>query len=61
MISIKITTIVFDYLPHNIPLFSNKGEAMDNIITNGMGVAYRCHRGKNKDKFIVLYKTVTNE
>ena len=59
MISIKITSFVFDTLPNNISQFSNKGEAMDNIIPNGMGVAYRCHRGKNRNKIIVMYKTIT--
>jgi hypothetical protein len=56
---IKITTFVFDKLPNNISQYSNKGEAMDNIIPNGVGVAYRCHRGKNKDKMIVIFKTIT--
>jgi hypothetical protein len=51
-----ITTVVLEYIPNNISLFSNRGEAMGNIIPNGRGAAYRCHRGKNKNKIIVLYK-----
>lgn len=55
----KITTIVLDKLPNYADQFSNRGEALDNLIPNGRGAAYRCHRGKNKDKIIVLYKTIT--